>query len=198
MSEEQILVVPRNTFGGFLSFRGFKERKEEPVQEWLQESSFQPREPMESDPSYQQIIPYILLRHESKVFRYSRTKKGGESRLHNKYSIGIGGHINPIDIEDKNSKNNIILQAAHRELEEEMHITRPVKLEHIGYINDDESEVGKVHLGFVMQAWLDQPDAAVREDALTNGEWIQTGQLCDGSEYETWSQLIIEGYLLRD
>jgi predicted NUDIX family phosphoesterase len=87
------------------------------------------------------------------------------------------------------------MKAAMRELEEEMHITQNVKLEHIGFINDDESEVGKVHLGFVMQAWLDNPDAAVREDALSKGEWVKQQNMVDGNEYETWSQLIIEGYL---
>lgn len=193
MSEEQILVIPRQRFGTFLNFRGFKPLSNEPVDEWMQDSSFQDRTPMESDPSHQQIIPYILLRHDDLVFRYCRTKKGGESRLHDMYSIGIGGHINPID--ESGSSQNIIMKAALRELEEEMHITQDVKLEHIGFMNDDETEVGKVHLGFVMQAWLENPEAAVREDALSKGEWIKQQNMLDGNEYETWSQLIIEGYL---
>lgn len=190
---ELILIIPRQNFGAFLNFRGFKPVAGEPVDEWLKESSFQDRPTMEIDPSYQQIIPYILLRHKDLVFRYCRTKKGGEARLHDMYSIGIGGHINPID--ESSSSGDIIMKAAMRELEEEMHITQDVTLEHIGYINDDESEVGKVHLGFVMQAWLENPDAAVREDALSKGEWVKQDKMLDGNEYETWSQLIIEGYL---
>lgn len=190
---ELILVIPRQKFGAFLEFRGFKPVDGEPVDEWMKESSFQDRPTMETDPSHQQIIPYILLRYEDLVFRYCRTKKGGEARLHDMYSIGIGGHINPID--ESGSSADIIMKAAVRELEEEMHITQDVKLEHIGYINDDESEVGKVHLGFVMQAWLTNPDAAVREDALSKGEWVKQDNMLDGNEYETWSQLIIEGYL---
>lgn len=190
---ELILVIPRQTFGDFLAFRGFKPVNNDPVDEWMKNCTFQDRTPMESDPSQQQIIPYILLRHDDLVFRYCRTKKGGEARLHDMYSIGIGGHINPID--DSSTSGDIIMKAAMRELEEEMHITQDVTLEHIGYINDDESEVGKVHLGFVMQAWLENPDAAVREDALSKGEWVKKDNMLDGNEYETWSHLIIKGYL---
>lgn len=152
---------------------------------------------MEQDPSYKQLIPYIILRHEDRIFRYWRTKKAGESRLHHLYSIGIGGHINPQDDNLFSQGCVVIEEAAQRELKEEVQIFGLAEFRQIGWINDDESEVGKVHLGLAYEAWLTTPEVTLNEQALGRGEWKSRGELLDGVEYESWSLFLIEEYLLR-
>lgn len=83
------------------------------------EGSFLPRPQAEEDPSYRQIIPYALVRHAQKFFLMRRTKGGGEARLHNLYTLGVGGHINPEDV-----GGNPVLEGLRRELLEEVGITR--------------------------------------------------------------------------
>lgn len=190
--KEQILVVPRKIFSGFLDFQGYRPKGMIEPQAWQAHFVFKDRESMETDPSFKQLIPYIVLRHEDQVYRYWRTKKAGESRLHHLYSIGIGGHINPRDHNLFTGTADLLREAAMRELREEVQIADPVEIKHLGYINDDQSEVGQVHLGIVYEAWLTNPAIRTNEAALSRGEWKPRSTLQDGSPYETWSQFLIE------
>ena len=147
---------------------------------------------MEVDTNFKQFIPYITLRCKDCAYRYWRTKKAGESRLHHLYSLGIGGHINPRDENLFTSQDEMIHEAAMRELREEVQISSEVILKHIGYINDDESPVGQVHFGIVYEAWLSTPDVEINEQALGRGDWIKISELQDGVEYESWSQFLVE------
>ncbi len=194
---EQILVVTRESLGSFIQFHGFKPAGEEAPEDLLPMRQYKPREPMETDPSYKQLIPYILLRDGDRIFRYWRTKRGGESRLHHLYSIGIGGHINPRDENLFTEDHEILAEAAMRELLEEIDVPPSVELSHVGYINDDESEVGKVHLGIVYEAWVKAEDVKIRESALGRGEWKEISELNDGVNYETWSQFVIDNFLSK-
>ncbi|MEW6236524.1 MAG: NUDIX domain-containing protein [Candidatus Omnitrophota bacterium] len=198
MAAERILVVPRSYLGEFLAFRGFRPASAASPEAWMEAALFLPRPEMETDPSYKQIIPYILLRHEESVFRYRRTKRAGESRLHHLYSIGVGGHINPRDENLFTESHEVLEEAAMRELHEEMEVGTAPSLRHVGFINDDDSEVGQVHLGVVYEALLPNKQVKIRESALSRGEWVEIGRLQDGAEYETWSQFIISDYLLRE
>lgn len=195
MPKEEILVVPRAALGDFIDFRGFKQETSTPPEFWKDHFQFKLREEMERDPAHKQFIPYVTLRNKGYVFRYWRTKKAGESRLHHLYSIGIGGHINPRDTNLFTSEEEMIHEAAMRELNEEIKVQENVELKHIGYINDDESEVGKVHIGIVYEAWLPNQDIETSEQALGRGEWKPVEQLFDGAEYETWSTFLIEAML---
>ncbi len=192
---EKILVVPRKSLGEFIDFHGFKPVNDIQPENLLQEKQFLPRDAMETDPSYKQIIPYILLRNRNMVFRYWRTKRSGESRLHHLYSIGIGGHINPRDENLFTETDEILSEAAMRELLEEVHLENPSDLNHVGFINDDESEVGKVHLGVVYETWISPSELKIRESALGRGEWKSINELKDGVEYETWSGFVINQFL---
>lgn len=198
MPEEKVLVIPRSALDGFLPFRGFRSAQGVDLAAWAPQCSFKPRGPMESDKAYKQIIPYIVLRSGGQTFRYWRTKRGGEDRLHHRYSIGVGGHVNPIDdglfsmIE-----GDLFAEAAKRELDEEVELSHPVELSLVGFLNDDEVEVGQYHLGVVYEAFLPEPQAALREAALGRGEWKPAHKLNDGVEYETWSQFVIDDYLLQ-
>ncbi len=195
MSQEQIFVVPRSKFSSFLDFKGFKTSEGISLKEWVDAGTYKPRAMMEEDPSYKQLIPYIILRNNQLVFRYWRTKRAGESRLHHLYSIGIGGHINPVDDNLFPDTSELLHEAALRELHEEIEVESNVDLHHIGFINDDDSEVGKVHLGIVFECWLPDQNVKLRESALGRGEWIEVNNLYDDVEYETWSDFLIKDYL---
>lgn len=149
---------------------------------------FLDRKPAEEDPTHKQIIPYILVCHKERVLLYRRTKKQGESRLHNKLSLGFGGHINDID---GSKDTNLVLAAMVRELNEEIFLpsVRQVKL--AGFINDDSSPVGQVHLGVAFIVEASNERFAVNEPEMIEAQW------CDAKEVEqafpsleSWSQLL--------
>lgn len=191
---EQVLVIPRSHLT-FLPFHGFQPEPGHLPESFLMHCRFEPRDLMEQDPSYKQLIPYVLLTCAGQVFRYCRTRKGGEERLHHLYSVGVGGHINPQDENGVSGHSDLLLEAALRELREEVNLQSPCELEFCGYINDDDSPVGQVHLGLVYRAEL--PDTRIRahEDALQHGEWKPQHELLDGVDYETWSQFVLHEFL---
>lgn len=92
---EEVLCIPASAAGPLPAF------SPPPDGAWLatvlESSTFLQRTAAENDPNYRQIIPYALLRHGAFVFRYRRTVAGQDPRLHNKYSLGVGGHINRRD-----------------------------------------------------------------------------------------------------
>src|SRR5437879_6536621 len=118
---------------------------------------------MENDPSYKQLIPYCVFRHEGQLFHYKRGKLQGEGRLHSKRSIGVGGHISS---KDKNLFGSVYLEAMHREIGEEVHLETTYRDTCVGLLNDDETEVGKVHLGIVHIFDLDAPKVRPRERSM--------------------------------
>lgn len=196
MNDELVWVTPRAVFDDWISFRGFRSSDQPPPSAWLDEARFLPRAAMEQDPSYKQLVPYIVLRAGDLVFRYWRTKKSGESRLHHLYSIGIGGHINPLDDNLFSAGDDLMLEAALRELNEELRLSEAPRLAMAGFINDDDTEVGRVHLGVVFEARLSAPEVEINEQALGRGEWRPLHQLLDDVEYESWSRFVIEQFLL--
>jgi len=148
---------------------------------------FLPRPDAEADPSHKQIISYVLIRRGDAVFSTRRLKQSGEARLHGLISLGIGGHINPVD-----ESGDVLEQGMRRELEEEVAISaEPLSLTPIGFINDDSNEVGRVHLG--MLSVMDVPadcEVSVRETDKLVGSWLPIASLASlVPEMETWSQI---------
>jgi len=161
------------------------------------------RDHAEEDSSLKQIIPYCLVIKKSSsgellLFRYQRLEGGGEERLHGKASIGVGGHINPVD---SNQKGSLIDNCVLRELHEELIISEFQSSAPIGILNDDTNSVGSVHFGWVVAVMV--KDAEVKEKETLKGEFIKTTDLVLDSSiytYETWSELIaVKGghYLLK-
>src|SRR4030042_1667445 len=102
---ERILVFPKKFMSGFSPdlVNNRISLKEDDIghleNDCFEASFFAIREAAEKDPILKQIIPYGVIRSmEGKVLTYRRTKSSGEGRLHNKASIGIGGHINLDDM----------------------------------------------------------------------------------------------------
>lgn len=200
---EQVLVFPESTFKQFGAFVGVSRKAalwlEDPS--FLSSLSFRPRDEMEKDPSFKQLIPYAVITRngsEKEFFIYQRTKKGGEARLHDMYSLGIGGHINPCDGEPNESYN----KAFFRELFEEVEIHpingNQVKFENkiLGALYDDSNDVGKVHFGVVHGFHLNNASVKIKENALNNGQWVKKSFLKSNlKKFENWSQMVIKELL---
>jgi len=152
---------------------------------------FMERRFAEEDSSFKQLIPYTIVRRGNEVLLLQRSKRGGDSRLHNKLSIGVGGHINPIDAEH----DDVLAACACREIDEEIDLGGEVKPRPVGIINDDSNAVGSVHFGVVHVVDAGRADVAVRETELLTARFVaveELGRLAQDPDVnmETWSRLI--------
>ncbi|HEV7919673.1 MAG TPA: NUDIX domain-containing protein [Thermoanaerobaculia bacterium] len=144
---------------------------------------FLPRPLAEKSPEFKQIIPYVVIRGGGDYFLLRRTPKQTEKRLHDKLSLGIGGHINP---------GHDLLAGLRKELEEEVSLGDPYALTFAGILNDDSTEVGRVHLGAVYLLETSR-NVAVRETEKMTGSWTAREALAPLREaMETWSQIVYD------
>ena len=192
---EQVLVVPTQLFHDIGHFQGFTSDIDRYLSVLLDpaNTSYRPRGEMETDPSFKQLIPYVVFRFESEqgpqLFRYTRGSGQGESRLHAKKSIGIGGHISTLD----DQATSVYDQGMQRELDEETIIETTYDNRCVGMINDDETEVGKVHLGVVHIFDVAEPNVKARETEIIEAGFDSVENiLADIDAYETWSQICLK------
>jgi len=191
-AEEHIMVFPASLLREVGYFSGFHAEPQEYLDRILQPgvAEFRPRSAVEQDPSFKQLIPYVLLKHRDTVFRYTRGKKGSEERLRRLYSIGVGGHIAR---DDRNLFDPTYDTAVQREVAEEVDIACAYSPKIVGAINDDSNAVGQVHFGIVHVFELESPDVTKRESIITETGFVPIAALRDDwDRYETWSQLCIE------
>ena len=197
MPEENILVVRRELLEKLGIFQGlsFDVERYLPALLARENNFFTPRGPAETNPALKQIIPYVLLVHQGRVFHYVRGKKSGEQRLVAKGSIGIGGHMNDGDEHlfalDREAYNT----AVQREVTEEVHLGAPFTNHVVALINDDATEVGRVHLGVVHIFKLASDDARKREAVITEAGFLPLEELrARRDALETWSQYCVDGW----
>ena len=197
--EEQILVVERKVFESAGAFNGLSLD----VQKYLDKlfvpgvPRFIPRPIAEKDPTYKQLIPYVIMTCNGKFLSYVRGKRAGETRLVAKRSIGIGGHINPTD--DMPLFGNFFdtyLAAVQREVAEEVSVETKYKNKVVALLNDDSNEVGQVHLGIVHLWTLDEPKVERREQMITQMGFMTLAELQEVRDtMETWSQICLAGLI---
>ncbi len=159
-----------------------------------------PRPTLETNESFKQIIPYILLSYQGKIALYQRTKKGGEDRLHHMHSIGFGGHIDSFDIvytdNDVIDLDKTIEKSAQREINEELIVSNIVSKNKLGYIYDDSNAVGRVHIGVVEQWELSSAAIKSNEDEIQVVGLFTIEELKKfQGEIENWSTQIINGLI---
>lgn len=148
----------------------------------------------ERDSSLKQIIPYTMVVHGTEAYLLRRLDSGGEERLHGKRSIGVGGHINPVD---QVEHDEVLEAGCRRELDEEVAIESPFTLQTVGVINDESQDVGSVHFGLVNVAHVETTDVAIRETDVLTGEFVSFDTLRklavdERGTFETWSALIVD------
>ena len=187
---ESILVVRREYLAPYLTedFGLITEGVEEIVRVIEAHHEFRPRPEMETDPEYKQIIPYVLVTRGAEAFVMQRLKKGGEQRLHGLLSLGVGGHINPVD----EAEGSALTAGLRREVDEEVDVERAASLTPLGVINNDRDEVGRVHLGFLFR--LEAEGAVtVRETEKLSGSFMPIAALpALRDKMEGWSQIALE------
>jgi predicted NUDIX family phosphoesterase len=194
MNVEQVLVIPRSHFNLLGSFQGFSANGSSYLSSFLNPTVnfFMARPEAELDPSHKQLIPYCLFTYNQKILRYRRGSSSGEKRLASKSSIGIGGHINPIDLADQHMTYEGYINALNREIQEELHFQGTFTHEVIGLINDDSSEVGAVHLGVIHLVKLSTDLVRSNEDSIVDIEFLTLAQLqAEKESLESWSQIAL-------
>jgi predicted NUDIX family phosphoesterase len=193
--EENILVIKRTLFDQLGSFQGLNFETKKYLGAILSRGSnfFLPRAKAESDPAYKQIIPYVLIAFEDTVLYYVRGKKAGEQRLVAKGSIGIGGHMNEGDESLFAWDEEAYRAGVEREVNEEINIDTQFDDRIVALLNDDATDVGRVHLGIVHVFKLAQPKVKKREAMITNVAFFGKPELTARREsLESWSQICVD------
>lgn len=183
---EQVLGIARALVPGGLGWRGVRGVGIEPYLAAIAlHGSFRPRPEAETDPSWKQVIPYLVLRDGDRVFLMRRTRAGGDERLHERYTIGIGGHVNPGDTDP--------LDALRREWAEEIDADFEPTLEPLGVLNDDDNAVGTVHIGLVYSADAHGRSVGIRERNKLEGGFASMDEVnAVVTRLETWSAHLFE------
>ncbi|MCA9101537.1 MAG: phosphoesterase [Planctomycetales bacterium] len=192
---ERVLVVPTAVFREIGYFQGFSGDVQRYVPALFDElhTSYRPRAEMEDDPSFKQLIPYVIFRYDDPergicVFQYTRGKGQGERRLHAKRSVGVGGHISTVEQVGESYDEGM-----QRELAEEVRIDTPYHGRCVGLINDDETEVGRVHLGVVHIFDVQHPEVHPNEEDILETGFRPAAELLDDvAGFETWSQICLK------
>jgi len=181
---ERVLVVPRETV---IQGAGWTGIRTDGVDAFLAaveaHGRFELRAAMEVDPSFKQVIPYLVLRDGDRYFLMRRTRAGGDARLHDRWSIGVGGHLNPGDGD--------LLGGLRREWAEELVADFVPEFALVGLLNDDTTDVGSVHLGAVFTADAGGREVAIRETDKLTGAFAEPGDVAAvAADMETWSSLV--------
>jgi predicted NUDIX family phosphoesterase len=189
-ASELVYAVPRDVLIGEVGWRGVRIVDTAEVMARLDRGSFYPRPDAEADTTIKQIIPYLVLRDGDRVFLMKRTRAGGDARLHDHYSIGVGGHMNPGD--------ETVLGCLAREWREELVADFVPDFEFLGLLNDDEVEVGRHHLGIVYSASTGGRPVTVRETHKLSGAF-EPLEVVESvyDRMETWSQLVLDALMDR-
>ena len=186
MTDERVFVVPRAAVLDEAGWYGLRTDDLDAFVAALErDGRYERRDEMERDPSFKQVIPYLVLRDRERFFLMQRTAAGGDSRLHGRYSIGVGGHLNPGD--------GGVLGGLRREWSEELIADFVPDFELVGLLNDDTTEVGAVHLGAVYVADAGGRPVAIRETDKLTGSFVEAHDVAAVADrLETWSSLVFE------
>ena len=189
---ESILVVKATTLFPDPTIEGFFEVDFTTfMQRIVNHQEFHPRGLMESDPTYKQIIPYLVFTHQERYFLMQRTAQGFEKRLHDQYTLGIGGHVRQEDLQ-----GTTLFDWAAREFHEEINYTGHLEIEPLGVINDNSNDVGKVHAGLVLLLHGNSEAISIKSE-LKNGTLLPLEEIMQHNKnLESWSQLVLK-YLLE-
>jgi predicted NUDIX family phosphoesterase len=225
VSGARVFVVDRAAFFAGAWPHGFVPLPPADAAAWLRraraQGRFEDRATAEHNPNWKQLIPYCVLRCGGSptpasgrdargVFCVQRTTGQSEGRLHGRWSIGIGGHIEPEDDGgDHVPAEAFFERALRRELDEELHLgpavrtARPVLR---GLLNDDSSAVGQVHAGLVYTLDLPLPPDQAREVVEVReiskmrggfGSLVDLQELWqDPAQFESWSHFLLHAGII--
>ena len=196
--QEHVLVVERKVLEQVGLFQGLTLHVDRYLRRLFAPGvlRFMGRSLAEADPAFKQLIPYVIMSYAGKYLSYVRGKRAGETRLVGNRSIGIGGHINPVDDEvplfDADFRQ-MYRAAVEREVAEEVSVETSHTDRVVALLNDDSNEVGSVHLGVVHHWILDSADVSRREQMITRMDFMSPAELHELRDtMETWSRLCLD------
>jgi predicted NUDIX family phosphoesterase len=183
---ELVYVVPRAAVVPGDGWHGIRTTAlSDSVEAIARAGRYEPRPAMERDPAFKQIIPYLVVRDGPRYFLMRRTKAGADERLHERWSIGVGGHLNPGD--------GGLDRGLQREWQEELRADFVPEFHLVGLLNDDTTDVGRVHLGAVYAADVGGRPVEIRETDKLTGAFVDPAEVAAVADrLETWSRLAFE------
>lgn len=196
-TDENVLVVRRSLFDELGAFQGLQPDVDRYLAAFLRRENnfFLPRSRAETDPAYKQIIPYAVFTFGGKILHYVRGAKSGEKRLVAMGSVGIGGHINDNDESLFSFDLEAYRVAVRREIEEELKLEGAYEDRVAALINDDSTEVGRVHLGVVHLVALDHAGVRAGERAIAELRFLTLDELKRRRDkLESWSQIVLDAW----
>jgi predicted NUDIX family phosphoesterase len=177
--------------------KGLIRENSEVLKRIVQKGLFLKRSELEEDPSFKQIISYAIISNKESFYLFKRTSGQAEKRLHNKFSLGVGGHMNPADSIE--SKEQYLIDELKRELYEEVKLLNGClieEIEFIGFINDDTIPVGRVHIGLLYNIHVSSKEVYINETDKMTAVWIDKSNLAEYyDEMETWSKIAFDFYI---
>lgn len=186
---EAVLCIPRTTIFPDGGWHGLVTRGLERILRTIRAASeYRPRRLVEDDPEQQQVIPYCIVRHpEDDTYLITRRlRRSSERRLHNLYSLGVGGHVNPGDGE----RLDPVVGGLMREWAEEIICPAPATARLVAALNDDATPVARVHLGLVFLIEPESGPVSIRETEKLEGETMSLEAMRRHYlSMESWSQL---------
>ncbi len=190
---ERVLVLPRADVPGGCDFHGIRQVDRNALAALRASIAgrgrYLDRPAAEQAPGFKQLIPYVVVRDGERTFLMHRSDAGGDSRLHGKASIGVGGHLNPVD-----DSTDALMDGLRREWAEELEADWEPEFELVGLLNDDTNPVGSVHLGVVFSVDAAGRALAVREHEKLIGTFVTADELAASwDRLETWSRLVAQG-----
>ena len=197
--EELVFAFPTDEFWKLIPYKrkGLIKENSEVLNRIIQNGLFRKRSESEEDPSFKQIIPYAIISNGDSFYLFRRSPGQTEKRLHNKFSLGVGGHMNPCGSMD--SKEQYLIDELKRELYEEVRLLNGClteDIEFIGFINDDTIPVGRVHIGLLYNIHVSNKEVYIKETDKMTADWIDKSVLPEFYKgMETWSKIIFDSYI---
>jgi len=207
--EELVFAIPTAGFWELITYKkkGLIKENSKVLKRIVQNGLFLRRSELEEDPSFKQIIPYAIIsnkepelsgvRQSQSYYLFRRESRQAEKRLHNKISLGVGGHMNPGDLME--SEEQYLIDELKRELYEEVKLLNGClieEIEFIGFINDDTIPVGRVHIGLLYNIHVSNKEVYINETDKMTADWIDKPNLAEFYEgMETWSKITFDFYI---
>jgi len=197
--EELVFAIPTDDLWKLLTYKekGLIKGNRDVLNRIVHDGLFRKRNELEEDPSFKQIIPYAIISNRESLYLFKRTSGQREKRLHNKFHLGAGGHMNPG--RSNETDEQYMIDELKRELFEEVKLLNGCLIENIefiGFINDDSTLVSRVHLGLLYDIHVSNRDVVVNETDKMTGGWIDKTDLVEhNEELETWTKIAVDYYI---
>jgi predicted NUDIX family phosphoesterase len=197
--EELVFAFPTDGLWKLMTYKkkGLIKGNSEVLKRIVQNGLFLRRSELEEDSSFKQIIPYAIISNKEAFYLFRRRSGQTEKRLHNKFSLGVGGHMNPDG--SMESKEQYLINELKRELYEEVKLLNGClieDIEFIGFINDDTIPVGRVHIGLLYNIHVSNKEVYINETDKMTADWVDKSNLAEFYEgMETWTKIIFDFYI---